>query len=89
MPRLNEWEAIDDVLDDLDSPAVRFFETLWSLRVTDLFLATAIVLSVLLFVCAPPSPRVMDRPGPPAPSRPKSFAVTAVDSLSHMYANSA
>ena len=106
-----EWAELDDMMAELDSPAVRLVEGLLHLRVSDCFFVLGVILSAVLFLYAPqPSAQVSQRfaaniVGAPSPAHSKArnqtppvadwdleakeFAASALDSISHVYANSA
>ena len=108
--RQGEWAELDDMMAELDSPAVRLVEGLLHLRVSDCFFVLGVILSSVLFLYAPqPSAQVSQRfaatiVGAPSPAHSKArnqtppidwdleakeFAASALDSISHVYANSA
>ena len=112
MPRHgSEWAELDDLLTELETPAMRLVEGVCNLRVADFFFALAVLLSAALFLSARQPPAQASQRfaasivGAPSPAhcrsrnqtpraadwdmQAKGLAASTLDSLSHVYANSA
>lgn len=77
MPRhTGDWGDLDDMMAELDSPAVRLVENLFHL--SNFFFVLAFILSAVLFLCAPQSSALVSQRftasiiGAPSPAHSKT-----------------